>query len=149
MIFSFNPKTDEEIAALQNQALMPNGTYSFSVKGYSNTPSKKTGNPMLTLTLAVIDHEGKQVEIKDFFVNIENMAFKLKHFCASIGMSEAYESGNLDPHLCIGKKGKLMIGTQKGKEKPDGTGFFNDKNCVKDYVQKVEQTGFVDDIIPF
>lgn len=132
-MFSFNPKTDEQIAAENNYALLQSGIYPFIVKEVTAKTSK-TGNPMLELKLGILTPQGAEVFVKDFLL-ADSMAFKLKHFCEAIGMVNEYEQGKLDPRALVGKAGKVNLTIQKGKEKPDGSGFYNDKNAVKDYMK--------------
>lgn len=133
MAFRFNPKTDEEINAIQNQALLPDGVYSFFVKGIEEQVSK-TGNQMLKLRLLVIGHDKSERYINDFLLITDKMIFKLKHFCETIGFEKEYLAGMFDLRQCINRSGRARIGIQKGSAKEDGSGYYPDKNAVKDYV---------------
>ena len=112
---------------------------------------------MLEVIAAVIDPEGSERNIKDFLMTNETMIFKLKHFCEAIGLEKEYSEGKLDPVKCLGRTGKCRIGIQKGQLKPDGSGFYNDRNVIKDYITikevKVEPEVKVDpslnDDVPF
>lgn len=154
MSFAFNPLTDEEINVLQNRHLLPDGIYHFFVKNIEQQQSR-VGNPMLKVTLGVVAKPGDQRNIIDFLLTTEQMMFKLKHFCESIGLSEQYAQGKFELNDCINRSGKVKIGVQKGAAKDDGSGFFPDKNCVKDYVKpenvmpKVVTPAFKDDDISF
>jgi hypothetical protein len=149
-MFSFDSKTDEQIADIQNRKLLTDGIYPFIVKTYEPRISK-TGNSMLEIMVGVLDSEGNERNIKDFLLATDTMIFKLKHFCEAIGMHKEYAAGRFDPAKCLGRTGKCVIGLQKGNEKPDGTGYYPDRNSIKDYVkaEMVEDKPPFDDDIKF
>jgi uncharacterized protein DUF669 len=133
MSFSFNPLTDEQISAIQNRDLLSDGVYPFTVKNAEQQHSK-SGNPMLKITIGVLASENDERNIKDYLLATDQMMFKLKHFCESIGLGDKYAKGTFSETDCIGRSGKVKIGTQKGAKKEDGSGFYSDRNSVKDYV---------------
>jgi hypothetical protein len=134
MSFSFLPRSDDEIHAIQNRALLSDGIYPFIVKAIESQVSK-SNNSMLKLKIGVIDAKGEERNIIDYLLGTDQMIYKLKHFCESIGMEDKYAKGNFEPQDCINRSGKVKIGVQKGAPKPDGDGFYPDKNSVKDYVK--------------
>lgn len=129
-MFSFAPKSDEEIASENNFAPLPAGIYPFIVKEAAPKISKE-GNNMLELKLGILTPQGSERLLTDYLL-ADKMAYKLKHFCEATGFSEDYKKGAINPKLLIGKAGKVNIGIQKGKMKDDGS-YFSDKNSVKDY----------------
>jgi hypothetical protein len=136
-MFSFNPLTDEQISAVQNRDLLQEGVYPFIVKSMEQQHSK-SGNEMLKVRLAVMDPKGDERHIFDYLLATDQMMFKLKHFCESIGLAAKYAEGKFYPGDCIGLSGKVRIGIQKGMPKVDGSGAFPDKNSVKDYIKAEE-----------
>lgn len=152
MSFNFPVLSDEE---MQNLTLAEEGIYDFQVNKASEEVSK-AGNNQIKLTLKIWDKQGKERIIYDYLVGTTNWAFKIKHFCKSIGLD--YNCGSFEPWQCEGKSGKCEIVIKSGDKKPDGT-FYHSKNAVKDYVtfeenvKKVEMTpdleDFKDDRIPF
>lgn len=134
MSFVFVPKSDTEIHEIQNRSLLPEGIYPFLVKDIVESTSSK-GNAMLEILLSFIDTNGGERNIKDYLTATDQMIFKLKHFCDAIGLAEDYAKGSVITQKCIGRSGKASIGTQKGNAKPDGTGYYPDKNNVKDYIK--------------
>jgi hypothetical protein len=149
-MFLFNPKTDEEIHAIQNQGLMADGIYSFRVKAVTTSQSK-SGNNMLEVVLGVMDNDSNERNIRDYLVATDKMIFKTKHFCEAIGFEKEYASGKFDPMKCIDRSGKLVIATQKGGAKDDGSGYYPDKNIVRDYVKSepIAANDFLNDDIKF
>jgi hypothetical protein len=153
MSFSFVPKTDAEIEALQNQGLLTEGTYPFQVKAIDQLISK-SGNSMLKVKLSVLEKDGSARIIFDYLVAMDTMMFKIKHFCESIGLADQYSKGMFDPQECIDRSGMAILGIQKGNAKPDGTGNYADKNSIKDYVksdklQKAADDKMLNEDIPF
>ncbi len=138
MAFTFTPKSDEEINAARNAALnaalMPDGIYKFKVKDALEEVSKK-GNPQIKVTLGVTDLDGDERTITDYLLGSEQMIYKLKSFCEAIGMLAEYEKGSLEPSKMWDKVGHANINTSKGQAKPDGSGYYNDKNSVKSYIK--------------
>lgn len=150
-MFAFVPKTDSEINDIQNRGLLKDGVYPFIVKDIKATFSQKSGNEMLEVRLGIMDEQGHERNLRDYLMATETMIFKLKHFCETLGLEEDYAKGNINPFVCVGRSGKVIVATQKGQAKDDGTGYYPDKNSVRDYVkqevlQKVEKAPFDDDI---
>lgn len=148
MSFVFASKTDEQINAIQNRALLPDGIYPFTVKKISQETSK-TNNAMLKILIGVIDKDGQERNIIDYLVATDEMIFKLKHFCETIGFETEYTKGAFDPLKCLNRSGLVKVGTQKGGAKPDGSGYYPDKNSVKDYVKSEKKSVLEDDKPPF
>lgn len=139
---------------IQELNLWPDGEYDFEVIGAEETISSN-GNEMIKLKLKIYNDKGKAKFIDDYLVDIESMAFKIKHCADTLGLSEAYNNGSLEAYDMMGKAGKLMLRTDKDKK-----GQYPDKNAVKDYVKQDDtkaasqiangETGaFLDDEIPF
>lgn len=147
MSFSFNPLSDEQINAIQNRGLLADGVYPFCVKSIEQRHSK-SGNPMLQVRIGVLANADDERNIFDYLLATEQMMFKLKHFCESIGLEEKYAKGNFSPADCINRSGRVRIGVQKGGAKEDGSGFYPDKNSVKDYVKLDEKVAEIAKVDP-
>lgn len=115
-----NPKSE---AALREEMLLPAGDYDFEVLDAVDKLSQK-GNEMIAVKLAVFRPNGSRQYVNDWLM--EKMAFKLRHFCYSVGLGEKYEAGDLDAESCKGRTGRvtLKIEEQEG---------FGSRNAVKDY----------------
>lgn len=154
-MFSFNPKSDEEINAIQNRHLLPDGIYPFIVKEIEEYISSK-GNPMLKVRLGVLDNEnGEERNILDYLLSTDQMIFKLKHFCEAIGLGKEYLAGKLDLEKCLNRSGECVINIQKGTAREDNT-LYPDKNSVRDYIvndlpqeKPVDKNDFINDDIKF
>lgn len=152
MSLSFQPQTEEEVLNL-----LPAGIYDFVVKEAIDTYSKASGNPMIKLSLELVDASGKERVMTDFILT----AFmkKIKHFCDATNLIDKYNSGTLSAEDCIGKTGKLNLIVEEYKS--------NLKNSVEDYIknsgnqpknslyraitetQPPAASSFVDDDLPF
>src|SRR5690348_12657084 len=102
MSFNYTPKSEKELI---EQTLLEPGEASFEVLEASGSTSKN-GNPQIQLMLQVKDSKGKIKNIFDYLIATEQWDFKIRHFCYSCGLGDAYEDGKFGPGLCVGKKGK-------------------------------------------
>ena len=116
----FQSKTEKQI---QEESLIPAGEYDFTVREAVEKKSK-AGNDMIQVDMDIFV-DGKERPLKDYLM--ESMAFKLRHFCFSIGLGGKYEAGTLSAVDCQGKSGKVKI-IQKAN------GDYGLQNSVKDYV---------------
>lgn len=148
-MFNFNPQTEDMLA---KASLLEKGEYSFEVQSAIQKVSR-SGNSMIELILGVWDIDGRVHQVYDYLM--ESMAYKIRHFCYSVGLGEKYELGGFRDSECLGKSGKCKIIIQEDK-----TGQYRPKNSVQDYLQldavdknyKVETTpalDAMDDNIPF
>lgn len=108
----FTPKTDEQI---QQDRLLPDGVYDFEVMSAEDATSK-TGKDMIALTLRVFLPSGSAIQLKDWLLADDTMAWKLKKFCETIGMLEQYESGQFYAEDLDGRAGKVRIGSKTDPE---------------------------------
>lgn len=137
-MFKYQVLSDEEIDS-QRKILLP-GTYNFEVMD-STGGNSKSGNHMITLTLKIWDHEGKEHVLKDWLVSHPGMIFKIKHFWESVGKPEFYNGAN-EPWHFDSQSGKLEIRIQKNKE--DGKEYPK----VYDYIKK-DPNDLEEDDLPF
>jgi len=141
----FKPQTEEELKAAR---LLPEGEYPFEVLEASERdkdggPLKsKKGNDMLKVKLNVFGRDSTQ-HVYDYLG--EFMAFKLRHFCYSVGLGKAYDAGTITAQQCVGKQGYVEIEVEP-------KGDYGPKNKVTDYVVKEESTAAPatkEDDVPF
>lgn len=147
-MLQFKPYSDEELNELNNPSLLSDGEYTFTIRTAEESLSR-SGIPMLKVSMSVSERL-----ITDYILTDGKMAFKFKHFCASLNLLSDYQLGKIDLVTLRGKSGTCVIGSQKGNLKDDGT-CYPDKNVIKDYVksshpaQPKSSTQPVDDDIPF
>lgn len=117
----FEPKTEEQ---LKSANILPEGVYDFEVLDAVEGVSKK-GNPQIVTTLMVYGNDGMTRYVRDYLT--QAFAHKLRHFCETAGLLDAYNNGLLTDDMCRGVSGKVAIKI----EKQEG---FAEKNAVKDYI---------------
>lgn len=123
------PKSDAEIQAMM---MMPEGVYPFVVVDAKERTSKN-GNEMIELKLEVLDDQNRAHFIFDYL--LASMAFKLKHFCESTGLTDKYDADDLRANDCLRKRGFVEIKADKAPRIVDGR-EYPPKNSVKDYVSE-------------
>ena len=123
------------------------GPANFEVSSAQEKVSK-SGNAMMELKLRVWDINGVEGIIYDYLVDIEQMAYKIKHFWESVEFMSVYESGNFSSDDCIGKAGKCELKWKKSKNTQ-----YPDRMVIADYIkpsngkpEKNNENFFNDDI---
>lgn len=117
---NFTPKTEEQI---NEEGLLPKGTYDFEVLEAKDTTSKN-GNEMIWLKLGVFDANGNSRHVYDYL--LEALAYKLRHAAVTCGLEEQYNEGSLNAGHFLNRSGRCKIDIEKGGEYPS-------KNVVRDY----------------
>lgn len=117
----FTAKTEDQIA---RESLLDAGEYDFEVANAEDKVSK-AGNDMIELTLKVFRPDGGFIPSRDYLM--EKMAFKLIHFCKSVGLMPSYDAGTLTAQECVGRAGRLKLVVE---EQPG----YQPRNAVKDYI---------------
>lgn len=135
------PRTEEEIKFLK---LIPDGEYEFEVFDAIDETSKN-GNEMIHVVLLVNKNE-KKYYIHDYLMDTADMAFKLRHFCDSIGIIEDFNSGNIESNKIKSKKGIAKIIINQDKK-----GIYNPKNVIRDYIvnKSIKSEDIFNDELPF
>ena len=130
MSYDFNAMSEDELTLFP---ILEDGVYDFEVLK-STRKISKSGNNMCELNLKIWDKTGKTTTIFDYlvFTQVPMNIRKVKHFCDSVGLEDAYKRGSL-PEELAGLAGKVELSTQDEREK-DGGGFWPRKNVVEDYV---------------
>lgn len=159
-IYKFNPMSRQESIDKMKQLknpLFPKGVYDFKVISSEYYRSEK-GNDMIVVSLRLETFsDGKLIStiVKDWLPFDGVMDWKLRHFCDSIGATEAYDKGELDIELLVGTTGKVDIYISKPTEK-----YPNEKNAVSNYLCDdqiktkpitpfKQENAIIDDQIPF
>lgn len=120
----------ETVANTQANAfrVWPRGAYDFEVLTAIDKRSK-SGNEMVELELRVHDRDGKTRKLRDWLVESEGVAYKVRHFAAATGMLAQYEKGELKTDQMPGKTGRCKLGIEKGNDK-----YPDDRNKIDDYI---------------
>lgn len=162
MAFNYRPHTEAEIKSF---TLMTKGIYTFEVievhetDQYGHPLVDKNQNAMFKVRLKLWDQEGRERYLFDFFSSADSMAWKLRHYCSTIGLLDDYDAGKFKPVDALNCNGKCEVIIRPARPKNDGSGdFWPESNSVKDYIksdkdivlqsQAKVDTNFVDDDIP-
>ena len=124
-MFTFQPLSDDEADAGRGEfELLPAGEYPFEVLEAEDAVSQK-GNEMIKLKINAFGPKyGKHVY--DYL--LEKMAFKLRHFCETVGIADQYARGKIDTTGLLGRSGRVILAI----EEREG---YEPRNVVKDYVK--------------
>lgn len=122
MAFAYEPQEVQE----NKFTPWPAGEYDFEVVSAEEQTSK-AGNPMIKLRLKIFNAEGNERTQFDYLISTANAAYKLKHFCESVGLDYAAAAWDCDD--CVGRSGRLKLNIQKGND-----AYPDDRNGVADYI---------------
>ena len=125
----FTPLNDQQLRELN---LYPEGRYKFEVLRTTQKTSR-AGNDYFNLKMRIwID--GRERVLFDTLLFEGKMLYKTKHFCEATEMLDVYDSGNILPTDCDGRRGYLDLVHRANTE----TGEI--QNSVKDYYVPEETT---------
>lgn len=135
----------------QRRGLIDKGEYTFQVAAIEQKRTSNGKYDMLAVDLIVWDITNRERKLKDWIVFAEEMDWKFRHFCKSLGLLQQYEEGSIEVQHFPGKKGKVKVGQKDGQTKDGDTRLVN---FVMDYLNDSGNTAsnsdtFKDDEIPF
>lgn len=139
--------TEAEIQAMN---LRDPGEYDFAVVDAIEKLSK-SGNEMVELKLQMEDKEGRQFTIFDYLVSTESMAYKVRHFAASVGLVAQYDKGDMAAEYMLGRTGRCKLGTKPAKDGYPAQNKVNDYigTSAEEPVKELAAADDFDDQIPF
>jgi hypothetical protein len=123
------PVSKEQADADGNFAPWPIGQYDFEVHDAAEDISKASGREQIKLEIYVFNEEGGKRTVFDYLGSDEKSQWKVRHFCAAIGLIQKYEQGELDPFDMVGKTGRLELALKRA------TSEYPANNNVRDYVE--------------
>ncbi len=119
----FNPCSEQEIS---DRKLLPKGDYDFEILDAWEKASE-AGNPMIELKVRVSKNgNGLTRVLADYL--LPKRPEKLRHCCAACDLIGEYESGSLNDEDFRGKRGRLKLAVEKGRN-----GYFP-RNVIEDYI---------------
>lgn len=158
-MFNYQVMTQEEALAERFQ-LLKEGIYDAVITASQDAISATSGNPMMDMTVTVYDDNGREHNVRDFLVFTKSMMWKVIDFATSAGILKEYEEGKLCSDVVVGKRIKVKIVIEEGREipedklkgKPVGS-KYPDKNKIESYI-KSEAKGIdlepdLNDDVPF
>lgn len=141
-MFKFNPISALESLRLQQP--FPEGEYEF-VTEMCEPKTSDNGNNMIVAHITIFSPSGKGLSIKDCLLHEhEQMKYKWRQYCESVGLTQQYESGEINLDAMRGVHGKCII--KHEKEKNGDRMFCKIKSYVKPSENKTEEHPFNDDI---
>jgi len=168
-IMSFNYEVMSEQDAMNERfQLIKEGEYDAVITSSHDKHSASSGNPMMDMTVAVYDANGRAYNIRDFLVFTKPMMWKIVQFSKATHLFKEYEEGRLCSALVIGKNVRVKVSIEGGQiipnDKLNGKSFgatYPDKNKIEYYVTEInhrptlvknhttENIPFLDDDIEF
>jgi len=120
--------------AIRKSMLLPAGEYEARVVGVSNKPSN-SGAEMITLTLQIINENGKSFLVIDRFV--ASMELKVLSAAQAFGLMEKYNAQDIDAEDFSGKAAIAAI------EIEEASGKYPAKNVVAYYLSNKGEAALV------
>lgn len=121
----FTPITEKEAEKLSGNTVLPDGTYPFTIiKGEWGLTDKEDNK--FTVTLKCFGADGDEALVFDTLLpDHAKMKFRFRHFAESIGIIDAYNTGEVDNNVVQGRSGKVVLKSET----------YNDqlRNKVRDY----------------
>lgn len=141
-MFKFNPISAEE--SLRMQQPFPEGEYEF-VADICEQKMSQGGNNMIIAHITIYSPNGKSLSLKDYMLpEHEQMRYRWRQFCESVGLTSQYESGEINLDSIRGMHGRCMI--KHEKEQNGERMFCKVKSYLKPSENKTEDHPFNDDI---
>ena len=158
-MFSYQPMSDEELQT--STKLLKEGEYKFKVLS-ANAETSKAGNPMIKLTLQILNNDYKVIAtLTDFLVANISAAWKLKKFAKAIDEEDRYNQGTFNENHCLNKSGRCFITILNETYLPSGK-LLPKRNGINNYIshdaenapsplkeKEKEAVDFQDDDLPF
>lgn len=117
--------------------LFPDGKYNAQIVNAEEKKSK-AGNDMLVATFQVWDGS-RTTFVDDYYAfNAQAMLARLKKLCVAIDVD--FFAGEITPAHVLTKSLTVEVKTRKGKEREDGSGFYDDQNVIAGYFKSNETT---------
>lgn len=120
------PRTENEIV---EQGLLPDGWYPFRIIEAEQKTSK-AGNEMMVINVQAFRGAGSRF-IKDFLMDNEFSARKLRNLANTCNILDKYEAGGFETHDLENKEGYARIGVEKSKDAK-----FPAQNRIWDYAKE-------------
>lgn len=151
-MFKYDVMSEQE-AIQERFQLLKEGEYDAVIK-HSEDKQSASGNPMMDMTLAVFDENGRSHDVRDFLVFTKSMMWRVIHFAKSADLIKEYEGEKLCSKTAANKSVRIKLVVKEGnlipedklKDKPSGSRYPS-KNKVADYLVKDDK--FIDSDIMF
>src|ERR1700689_3282650 len=119
----FNPSTEQELA---DRKLLPKGDYDFEILDAWEKTSE-AGNPMIEVKVRVSRNGSGLTRVLTDYLHAKKQE-KLRHSCTACGLMDEYESGSLNEDDFKGKRGRLRLVVERGRN------GYASRNVIEDYL---------------
>lgn len=112
---------DQIIKDSEEYEPLPEGDYDFTVEKFERGRSKGEGKlPPCNMAIVTfrIEHEGRDVSIRENYLLHEKMEWKLSELFCGVGLKKKGEPFRMAWNLLTGKKGRARIGLKPGIKDP-------------------------------
>jgi len=117
------PCTEQELA---DRKLLPKGDYVFEILDAWERTSE-AGNPMIEVKVRVSRNGSGLTRVLSDYLHAKRPE-KLRHCCAACGLMVQYESGSLNDEDFKGKRGRLRLVVERGRN------GYASRNVIEDYL---------------
>ena len=93
------------------------GEVMFSITSYEQTESKTSKNPMISMRFELEDENGVTKTCFDNFVLTENAIWKFYELGDALGLTEAFETGEVDLDSLVGQTGMAVVVKEANADK--------------------------------
>jgi hypothetical protein len=107
------------------RTLLPAGKQDARFVEAEERPAK-SGKDMIAVGLAVIDADGQERVLRDYFTDSAACAVRFRHAAAAVGALERFEAGEISASDFVGHACRIQIGVEKKRG-------YNPRNVVLDY----------------
>lgn len=119
----FIPSTEQELA---DRKLLPKGDYDFEILDAWEKTSE-AGNPMIEVKVRVSRNGSGLARVLADYLHAKKQE-KLRHCCTACGLMDEYESGSLNEDDFKGKRGRLRLVVERGRN------GYASRNVIEDYL---------------
>ncbi len=119
----FNPCSEQEIS---ERKLLPKGDYDFEfLDAWERTSD--AGNPMIEVKVRISRNGSGLTRVLADYLHAKKPE-KLRHCCAACDLMAEYESGSLNDDDFKGKRGRLRLAVERGRN------GYASRNVIEDYL---------------
>jgi hypothetical protein len=119
----FKPCDEQELV---DRKLLPKGDYDFEfIDAWEKT--SEAGNPMIEVKVRISRNGSGLTRVLADYLHSKKPE-KLRHCCAACGLMAEYESGSLNDEDFKGKRGRLRLAVERGRN------GYASRNVIEDYL---------------
>ena len=121
-----NKLSEAEAVRASRRTLLKPGMYDARFVEAEERQAAKSGKDMIAPVLAVLDADGQERRLHDYFTDSAACAARFRHAASAVGALERFEVGEIDASDFIGHAVRVKVGIEKKRGYPD-------RNVIEDY----------------